>query len=454
MGKDRLKQQKHKKLLQLFILLISVMAISIVINPSLSKKANTTISDPQMDDVYKEVAVSTLSFGDTSAQFPSFGIKEVDTYIEAYIHSRLTSIHSSGEEKTITYNILHYSQQTLSVAFTESGEAAEIMTFDLEKGVILAFEDLILQDHVSDCLELLAEIASAELTENDHSSLSAKDISKVTAPKAENYRQFIIYNQAIVFNLTLNTKNETYQLAISKQLLDDWLIDDYRPGEHHDDLSGNYEPANIITERPTKESKLPMDEKVVALTFDDGPKAGVTDLILDALKKYDAKATFFVLGSRCDANKNLLKRAAEEGHEIGNHTWDHPKMTSESSNAIADQIDRTNAIIEEITGTVPTIFRPPYGLYDERISSYVGKEHLILWDVDTLDWKLRNADLVVPSALNTVQEGNVILMHDIYSSSAKAAAEIIHELSRKGYKFVTVSELLEIKKQRLKESNA
>ena len=121
MGKDRLKQQKHKKLLQLFILLISVMAISIVINPSLSKKANTTISDPQMDDVYKEVAVSTLSFGDTSAQFPSFGIKEVDTYREAYIHSRLTSIHSSGEEKTITYNILHYSQQTLSVAFTDQG---------------------------------------------------------------------------------------------------------------------------------------------------------------------------------------------------------------------------------------------------------------------------------------------------------------------------------------------
>ena len=454
MGKNRLKQPKHKKLLHLFILLISLIAISIVINLSLSKKASTTISGPQMDAVYKEVVVSTLSFGDASAQFPSFGIKEVDTYIEAYIHSRLTSLHSSGEKKAITYDILHYSQQTLSVAFTESGEAAEIMTFDLKKGAILAFEDLILQDQVSDCLELLAEIASAELKENNHSSLSAKDISKMTAPKAENYSQFIIYNQAIVFNLTLNDKNETYQLAISKQLLDDWLIDDYRPGEHHDDLSGNYEPANIITDRPIKESWLPMAEKVVALTFDDGPKAGITDVILDALEKYNAKATFFVLGSRCTANEDLLKRMAEEGHEIGNHTWDHPKMTSESSSAIADQIDRTNAIIGQITGTAPIIFRPPYGLYDERVSSFVGKEHLILWDVDTLDWKLRDADLVVPSALNTVKEGNVILMHDIYPSSAETAAEIIHELSLQGYKFVTVSDLLEIKKQRLEESNA
>ena len=453
MRKDRLKQQRRKKLLQLFIFLISLMAISILINLSLSKKANTTISEPQMDAVYKEVAVSNSSFGDASAQFPSFGIKEVDTYIEADIQSRLTSIHSSGEKKTITYDILHYSQQTLSVAFTESGKATEIMTFDLEKRAILTFEDLIFENQVSDSLELLAEIASAELKENDHSSLSAKEISKVTAPKAENYSQFIIYNQAIVFNITLNDKNETYQLAISKQLLDDWLIDDYRPGEHHDDLSGNYEPANIITERPTKEDRLPLDEKVVALTFDDGPREGVTDVILDALKKHDAKATFFVLGSRSEANKNLLKRMAEEGHEIGNHTWDHPKMTSESSSGIAEQIDRTNAIIEQITGTAPTIFRPPYGLYDERVSSYVGKEHLILWDVDTLDWKLRNADLVVPSALNTVKEGNVILMHDIYSSSAEAAAEIIHELSLQGYKFVTVSELLEIKKQRLEESN-
>ena len=129
-------------------------------------------------------------------------------------------------------------------------------------------------------------------------------------------------------------------------------------------------------------------------------------------------------------------------------------MTSESSSSIADQIDRTNAIIEQITGTVPSIFRPPYGLYDDRVSSYVGKDHLTLWDVDTLDWKLRDADLVVPSALNTVKEGNVILMHDIYPSSAEAAVEIIHELSLQGYKFVTVSDLLEIKKQRLEESNA
>ncbi len=453
MGKDSLKKREHK-MLQLYVLLISVLAISMTINLSLSKKASTTTSKPPMDTVYKEVAVSTLSIGDASAKFPVFGLKEVDKYIEAYIHSHLTSIQSTGDEKTITYEILHYSQQTLSISFTETGEAAEIMTFDLKKGATLAFKDLILEGSVSDGLELVAEIASAELKEHNNSGLSAKAISKLTAPVAENYSQFIIYNQAIVFNLALNDQNETYQLALSKQLFDEMLLEDYKAGEHHDDLSGNYEPANIIDERPTKRSSLSIGRKVIALTFDDGPKAGVTDVILDALKDYGAKATFFALGTSSEANPATLKRIAEEGHEIGNHSWDHPKLTSESSSAIAEQIDKTKTLIEQITGTAPTLFRPPYGLFDERITSYVGKEHLILWDIDTLDWKYRNADMVVPATVDSVKEGSIILMHDIYPSSAEAAVDIIRKLSQQGYEFVTVSELLEIKKQRLAEMNA
>ena len=453
MRKERLNKRKHKMLLQLSALLISMLTVSVIINLSLSQKASTSVSKHQVDAVYEEVRVSTLSFGDAAAEFPVIGLKEVDKYIEAYIHSRLTAIHHAGEEKTITYDILHYSQQTLSVAFMEPGVSTEIMTFDLEKETILAFKDLILEDHLSDCLELLAEIASAELKEHDNSRLWAKDISRVTAPEAENYSQFIIYNQAIVFNLALNDKNETYQLAISKQLFDDMLIDDYKAGEHHDDLSGNYEPANIISERPTMESTLSLGQKVIALTFDDGPKAGVTDVILDALNDYKAKATFFVLGSRCEANEELLKRMSEEGHEIGNHTWNHPKMTAESSSGITEQIEKTKTLIKNITGTAPELFRPPYGLFDERVTSYVGKEQLILWDIDTLDWKYRNADMIVPATVGSVKEGSIILMHDIYPSSAEAAVEIIRELSLQGYEFVTVSELLEIKKQRLEDSN-
>ena len=447
MRKNRLIKKNHKLLPQLFIVCISALALSLVINLSLPKKVHITASKSQIDPTYDDVAISTLFFEGASAEFPVFGLKNVDQSIEAYVHSRLASIHSSKGEKTITYNILHYSKQTLSVLFTDSKGIAEMLTYDLEKEAIITFEDLFHEKHISGCLEIVAEIASSELKKNNSSSLSAKEIFQVTAPKAENYSDFIVYNQAIVFRLALNDQHETYQLAISKHLFDDRLLDEYKSGQQHDDQSGNYEPANIISERPAKETSLSIDQKVIALTFDDGPKAGVTDVILDALEQYEAKATFFVLGSRGEANAAILKRMAEEGHEIGNHTWDHPKMTSIGSSAIAEQIDKTKTIIKQITGTAPTLFRPPYGLFNERVSSYVGKDNLILWDVDTLDWKYRCADKVIPEAVNAVKEGSIILMHDIYASSAEAAAEIIRELSLQGYKFVTVSELLEIKEQ-------
>ncbi|KMY46041.1 hypothetical protein AC622_19125 [Bacillus sp. FJAT-27916] len=455
MGKSRLKILKRKKQLRIFGLLISIVAISFAIKLSWSKTATTTAPSGKTDEMYKQVEISTLSKGHVSVEYPLFHLDSVDQQIKIYLDSLLETIENTTDKEkvTLSYKIHHYSNQTLSISFLESKRPINLLTIDLKKGKVITFDDLIKVEPDSDCLDLLSDIAFAEIKKNNSSALSDKEIKKMTAPIAENYNQFIIYNQAIVFDLLLNDEKESYQLAISKELLNDYLTDTYKAGENHDDLSGNYEPANIITERSTKENTLSIDEKVIALTFDDGPRAGVTNVILDALKKYDAKATFFVLGSRCEAGADLLKRMADEGHEIGNHTWDHPKMTSEGASGIVKQIDRTNEIVKQITGTAPTLFRPPYGLYDERVSSYVGKENLVLWDVDTLDWKLRNADLVVPNALSTVKEGNIILMHDIYSSTAEAAVAIIRELSRQGYEFVTVSELLEIKKQRLEDSN-
>ncbi|MGM9945417.1 MAG: polysaccharide deacetylase family protein, partial [Lysinibacillus sp.] len=184
------------------------------------------------------------------------------------------------------------------------------------------------------------------------------------------------------------------------------------------------------------------------LTFDDGPKKGTTDIILEALEKYDAHATFFVLGNMAEKNPQLLREMAEYGHDIGSHTWNHRLMTKLSEEEMIKQINQTKLLINEITGKEPTLFRPPYGAYDQRVMNHLGNTEVILWDIDPEDWKYQNKDYIVQAVMNRAGDGKIVLMHDIYQTSAEAAVEIMEQLTAQDYKIVSVSELLEIKKQR------
>lgn len=184
-----------------------------------------------------------------------------------------------------------------------------------------------------------------------------------------------------------------------------------------------------------------MEAPRVALTFDDGPNSEHTKTLLDGLKKRGVKASFFLMGKNIEGNEDLVKRMHDEGHLIGNHTFDHVQLNKLSDAQACDQITKTSNRIYEITGEYTTFIRPPFGEWKKDLDCVVTMIP-VLWDIDPLDWKTDNVDQVVSRVEKDVEDGDIILLHDNYASSVKAALRIVDDLSKQGYRFVTAEELL------------
>lgn len=184
---------------------------------------------------------------------------------------------------------------------------------------------------------------------------------------------------------------------------------------------------------------FPKKAKSVALTYDDGPSKH-TPQILDCLERYGAKATFFVVGTGVNSYPDTIKRAYSLGMEIGNHTSTHPRLTTLSPAQISSQLNSTASAIEALTGKAPNLVRPPYGSYNNSVLSTANLP-FILWSIDTLDWKTRNAQKTIDAVLSKVCDGDIILMHDLYLPTAQATEVIVPALIERGFDLVTVSEL-------------
>ena len=182
-----------------------------------------------------------------------------------------------------------------------------------------------------------------------------------------------------------------------------------------------------------------ISNKYIALTFDDGPNYN-TNKVLDILEENNVPATFFVLGNRIKGNENILKRMVSSKMEIGNHTFNHLLLTKYKEDKVKSEINNTSNLIFEVTGKYPTLFRPSYGSCNKMIRSIVDTP-IIIWDIDTLDWKYHNSRRISSRVINKVKDGDIVLMHDIYSATANALEIIIPSLKSKGYTFVTVSDL-------------
>ncbi len=200
-----------------------------------------------------------------------------------------------------------------------------------------------------------------------------------------------------------------------------------------------------IYERQQNGKVLPVSttfyENVIAITFDDGPHSNYTELLLDGLKERGVRASFFVVGERIKGNEELILRMSEEGHLIGNHTYSHIQLSMVNEEAVYEEIDRTNAEIESITGNKVEYIRPPYGTYDEELECAINMSE-VMWTIDPKDWDTKDVDKIVEAVVNEASDGDIILLHDIYPSSVAAALKIIDELQDKGFVFVTVDEIL------------
>ncbi len=186
------------------------------------------------------------------------------------------------------------------------------------------------------------------------------------------------------------------------------------------------------------------NKKIVALTYDDGPYSPVTNRILNTLDKYNGRATFFVVGNRVNEYKSSVKRAVNMGCEIGNHTYSHTILTGVGTSTIKSQISKTNSVVKNLTGVAPKIVRTPGGAVNSMVRDTVNYP-IINWSVDTLDWKYRKASSVTSKVKSQVRDGSIILMHDLYESTALATEQFVPWLVDNGYQIVTVSELMQLK---------
>lgn len=182
------------------------------------------------------------------------------------------------------------------------------------------------------------------------------------------------------------------------------------------------------------------NRKAVALTFDDGPSPKTTPIALELLKKYNAKGTFFMVGHAVEGNEEIVKQVVAEGHQIGNHSWDHPVLTKISLEKAKSQINDTTAALKKASGLDVHIMRPPYGAINETIQAAVDQS-FILWDVDTLDWKNRNTASIMKE-VKKAQPGSIILMHDVHQTTIDALPLILQYLTEQGFEMVTIEELM------------
>lgn len=183
------------------------------------------------------------------------------------------------------------------------------------------------------------------------------------------------------------------------------------------------------------------DSKKIALTFDDGPHPYYTEQLLKGLKERDVKVTFFIMGKNAEAYPEIVREIYEDGHLIGNHTYNHTQLSSRNREKFKDEIIKTNEVIKEITGEDTIYIRPPYGSWNKEFEKELNM-FPVFWTIDPLDWSSSNVSCIVNAVCGKAEENAIILMHDQYKTTVTAALEIVDQLQKEGYEFVTVDELL------------
>lgn len=392
---------------------------------------------------------------------------KVKKYIQRLKYDYLTNIADYKQENKKFTSELNISFETFQhpnglysfvIVNNESIDDQEgkitIQTFHLnpETGEMPTIEEVLSEENEQ--FQKLSEIAAKYLTDENEigTPLSDEEIAHLTEPNLGNFSQFAFTQDHLILYFTQHqSDNNIPIISMPYEEMNQLLENDFRISEN--DLATSPEKEtngqNDVESDAQKDEhaegndeKEVSNEKRVALTFDDGPDPKVTARILETLEKYDAKATFFMLGSRVEFYPEIAKKVQAAGHELGNHSWTHPDLSKATTEKIFDEIHRTSEIIEEVTGEKPLSFRPPYGAFNDGVKQQTDLP-IALWDVDTLDWKHRNGAELLPYVQNSVKDGSIILMHDIHPSTADGLDAVMAYLVENGYTFVTVSDLIE-----------
>ena len=204
-------------------------------------------------------------------------------------------------------------------------------------------------------------------------------------------------------------------------------------------------PADLVRGEPATVTAVRTKTPIVAMTYDDGPHPELTPILLEMLRKRRMRATFYLIGRSVVTWPDIVKRIADEGHEIGNHPWSHPNMATLGDAAMFRQIDRTSEAIYKITGRPPVTFRPPYGAFtlrQRKLLYAARKMPTVLWSVDPLDWRRPGSDVVQSRILTQAQPGAIVLSHDIHPATVRAMPGTFDGLADRGLRFGSLSQMV------------
>lgn len=379
-----------------------------------SKKAGTMEHETKEEDLFY------LSF-----YYPTFDIKELDEAITTYIKEVQTDLKQNSKIIiSVDYDSEELYDAYISVTMheklmDENGKQLSLKStsFNYDKNLkkMMSVDDVLRRDYLS----LLKTKAKEE-------KLDEKAIART---KLTN---FILKNDGVTFYFDQDTtRGITINYADNKPYI----------ALTNENIPSLYQKAPII---PAKEENIDPNKPMIAFTFDDGP-SDLTTKLMDAFDKYDAKATFFMVGPNAEARPEVIADMYQRGFELGNHTWTHgPELTTLTKKQLYDEIYNTQDAIFKAAGKDAAFLRAPYGAYNEDVLKASTMAHAF-WSIDTEDWSSRNTDAVKKEIMKNLSDGSIILEHDLYPTSVEAAIELLPELKQQGYQFVTLSTLMKYK---------
>ena len=430
-----------------------------------SESLNIAVPDTKQLAAKFRTALITSEDGNTnvSVSFPKCDKAGLNSLMKQYVDRFVQEFRNTVEPDSraslsAAYDVFVHDSNTYSVLYTviekrgdSTNESHCTAVYDYAKERQYALDDMFNGDE--DYLEELSE-AVIRHVEDDRLLGQSFDEEKVKASvKAEKdtFSKLVVKEDELTVLFDSGELVDTYDQLVEVNIPIDEISGILNFGEPsiseievpepvtEPETEQETEPPTEPPTEPATQPPQPAEQKVIALTFDDGPSDN-TAALLHALKERNVKATFFMVGNRIKLYPNTVKLMVSDGHEIGNHTFEHKNLTKLSEDDIRYQLNATDEALMAVAGVQTTVIRPPEGAYNDTVKAVAGKP-LIMWSVDPMDWKYRDTDTVVNNILSTVKSGDIVLLHDLYKTSTDAALKVIDDLKQQGYEFVTVSEL-------------
>ncbi len=409
-----------KKILYIFITIIIIALIFVASKLFIENNCKLEVKQTMRESCSLQVTQKEIE--DKDNYYSEIEKLNSQTFMDEQVNTYIASIRSDFIEETKSYNKLKKGERAVITDTIDSYEVNDNLY-----GIRITIN---MKKVNSD--EYTTIIKTYNFDSTNQKEINLNDLFK------SGYEEIVgKYDQVLLKEKAMYLYDGEYLNEVKYNDLKEYVIKDMLLSQNLDITQEEYDELFA--------SKVDPNKKMVAITFDDGPNPNNTPQILEALKQNNAKATFFMLGQNVKQYPETVKSVYDLGNEIGIHTWDHPQLTKLSVENIKKQVSDTSDAIFEITGYRPTIVRPPYGSFNDTVKSTLSDYSLILWNIDSLDWKSRDENKFVPLVMNDVQDGDIILLHDIHSTTVPGAQKIITQLTEQGYQLVTVSELIEAK---------